>query len=49
MTPEAIFKAVMAGLDPAIHVLIAATAETWMPGTKPGVAGMSRERTCDER
>ncbi|HMI11231.1 MAG TPA: hypothetical protein VK567_06495, partial [Bradyrhizobium sp.] len=30
---------VMAGLDPAIHVFLAATiVETWMPGTSPGRA-----------
>jgi len=26
----------MAGLDPAIHVFLAA-AKTWMPGTRPGM------------
>ena len=29
----------MAGLDPAIHVFLA--AKTWMPGTRPG---MTNER-----
>jgi hypothetical protein len=29
---------VMAGLDPAIHVLLGLTSKkTWMPGTKPGM------------
>jgi hypothetical protein len=27
---------VMAGLDPAIHVLIAGPGNSWMPGTAPG-------------
>jgi len=27
----------MAGLDPAIHALLAATGKTWMPGTRPGM------------
>jgi len=31
----------MAGLVPAIHVLVAAR-KTWMPGTRPG---MTNERT----
>jgi hypothetical protein len=30
------FHFVMAGLDPAIHVL-AATKKAWMPGTRPGM------------
>jgi hypothetical protein len=32
----------MAGLDPAIHVFVAAQLKTWMPGTRPGmtVGGM---------
>nr|AWM00230.1 hypothetical protein CIT40_09450 [Bradyrhizobium amphicarpaeae] len=30
------FHSVMAGLDPAIHVLLAAR-RTWMPGTSPGM------------
>jgi hypothetical protein len=35
-TPRATtFKFVMAGLVPAIHVLVA--AKTWMPGTSPGM------------
>ena len=29
---------VMAGLVPAIHVLLAAS-KTWMPGTSPGMTG----------
>jgi hypothetical protein len=29
----------MAGRDPAIHVLLFDAAETWMPGTRPGVTG----------
>jgi allophanate hydrolase subunit 1 len=29
--------AVMAGLDPAIHVLLLAGPRTWMPGTSPGM------------
>jgi hypothetical protein len=31
----------MAGLVPAIHVLLAAVVErkTWMPGTRPGMTG----------
>jgi hypothetical protein len=28
---------VMAGLDPAIHVLRSRKARTWMPGTRPGM------------
>src|SRR5579864_963981 len=28
---------VMAGLVPAIHVLLAQTLKTWMPGTRPGM------------
>jgi hypothetical protein len=27
----------MAGLVPAIHVFLFATAKTWMPGTRPGM------------
>jgi hypothetical protein len=27
----------MAGLDPAIHVFVAVTVTTWMPGTRPGM------------
>jgi hypothetical protein len=27
----------MAGLDPAIHDLIATGLKTWMPGTRPGM------------
>jgi hypothetical protein len=27
----------MAGLVPAIHVLIVETAKAWMPGTRPGM------------
>ena len=27
----------MAGLDPAIHVLLSRGAKTWMPGTSPGM------------
>jgi len=27
----------MAGLDPAIHVFLALTVKTWMPGTGPGM------------
>ena len=30
------FHSVMAGLVPAIHVLLAANLKTWMPGTRPG-------------
>ena len=34
----AAFQVVMAGLDPAIHVFVAAIAVmTWMPGTSPGM------------
>jgi hypothetical protein len=28
---------VMAGLDPAIHVLASVESKTWMPGTRPGM------------
>jgi hypothetical protein len=28
---------VMAGLDPAFHVLLSAQSEAWTPGTGPGV------------
>ena len=28
---------VVAGLDPAIHVLLFPEAKTWTPGTSPGV------------
>jgi hypothetical protein len=27
----------MAGLVPAIHVLVFAASKTWMPGTRPGM------------
>jgi hypothetical protein len=27
----------MAGLVPAIHVLLCARRKTWMPGTRPGM------------
>ena len=27
----------MAGLVPAIHTCVSARAETWMPGTRPGM------------
>jgi hypothetical protein len=27
----------MAGLDPAIHVLLSDEVSTWMPGTSPGM------------
>jgi hypothetical protein len=33
----ACFFIVMAGLDPAIHVLTRDGGETWMPGTRPGM------------
>jgi hypothetical protein len=34
-----IYRFVMAGLDPAIHVFSSTTLQkTWMPGTSPGVA-----------
>src|SRR5438876_591957 len=31
----------MAGLVPAIHVLLAANLKTWMPGTRPGMTAES--------
>jgi hypothetical protein len=34
--PARIESSVMAGLVPAIHVFLAA-AQTWMPGTRPGM------------
>ena len=34
--PVALNYSVMAGLVPAIHVFLAA-AQTWMPGTRPGM------------
>jgi hypothetical protein len=34
------FKFVMAGLDPAIHVLVQ-RRKTWMPGTRPGMTNDS--------
>jgi hypothetical protein len=34
---------VIAGLVPAIHVVLALALKTWMPGTKPG---MTAERLC---
>ena len=36
---------VMAGLVPAIHVLLSAAAKTWMPGTRPGMT-KSDVRSC---
>ena len=27
----------MAGLDPAIHVFVRIAADTWMPGSSPGM------------
>jgi len=33
--PPALNHSVMAGLVPAIHVFLA--AQTWMPGTRPGM------------
>jgi hypothetical protein len=30
-------ECVMAGLVPAIHVLLSAQGKTWMPGTRPGM------------
>jgi hypothetical protein len=32
----------MAGLDPAIHVLILLGFKTWMPGTRPGMTIQSK-------
>src|SRR5580765_4875769 len=40
--PLVLNHSVMAGLVPAIHVFLAA-AQTWMPGTRPG---MTRRRTA---
>jgi hypothetical protein len=38
MLSEAKHDAVMAGLDPAIHVFLpVAVHKTWMPGTRPGM------------
>ena len=34
--PVVLNHSVMAGLVPAIHVFLAA-AQTWMPGTRPGM------------
>ena len=34
--PAVLNHSVMAGLVPAIHVFLAA-AQTWMPGTRPGM------------
>jgi hypothetical protein len=34
------FHVVMAGLVPAIHVFLCAEAETWMPGTWPGMTSL---------
>jgi hypothetical protein len=30
----------MAGLVPAIHVFLAETLKTWMPGTRPGMTNL---------
>jgi hypothetical protein len=35
----------MAGLVPAIHVLLATKAKTWMPGTRPGMT-TSPQKSC---
>src|SRR5213076_2023664 len=32
-----LIQPVMAGLVPAIHVLLSPTRTTWMPGTRPGM------------
>jgi hypothetical protein len=33
----------MAGLVPAIHVLLAATVKPWKPGTRPGMTGLNQK------
>jgi len=33
----------MAGLVPAIHVLLMASLKTWMPGTRPRMTAMQRK------
>jgi hypothetical protein len=35
---------VMAGLVPAIHVLIFNARKTWMPGIKPGMTAIAKEK-----
>ena len=32
----------MAGLDPAIHVLLSVVRKTWMPGTRPGMTSPAK-------
>ena len=38
--------AVMAGLVPAIHVLLCHRGKTWMPGTRLHKAGHDEEKAC---
>ena len=38
----------MAGLDPAIHVFVAVTRKTWMPGTRPGMTEVEQQNMLDD-
>ena len=39
---------VMAGLVPAIHVLLSAAPKTWMPGIKPGMTSVGHSFGDDD-